>query len=266
MIYLKYIDSHAHYTSGRFNSDREIVLKSLFNEDLQAIIECGTNTQYIAKVLSLSDKFPNLYTVIGYFPTDTKELENDNSLLDKLAALTNNAKVLGIGEIGLDYHHEHNVVDIQRQKKWFIEQLKLAKKLQLPICIHSREAEKDTVEILKNNGKYHGVIHCYSYGVKTMFELQKLGYYFGVGGTSTYKNNVDVRNAIKQMPLNRILLETDSPYLTPEPYRRQRNDSSKIKYVISELSKLKGVSEEKIITQTNENCMRLYTRLKEALV
>ena len=259
---MKFIDSHAHYTSGKFTKDREDLLRSLFDTDLSYIIECGTNTEYNKKAIDLASKFPNLYAVIGYFPVDTKDLEKDNGLLDRFAALLNNEKVIAIGEIGLDYHHEKRWEDIKRQKKWFVEQLKLAKKLNLPVCIHSREAEEDTMQILKNNGKYKGVMHCYSYGVKTMQELVKLGYYFGVGGTVTYKNNVEVRKAVKLMPMDRILLETDSPYLTPEPNRRQRNDSSRIKDVIRELSALKGVSAEKIIKQTNENCMTVYPKLK----
>lgn len=253
-----YIDSHAHYTSGRFNRDRAEVLKKVFENGVDKVIECGTNTQYINKVLKLANEYDNIYTVIGYFPTDTPELELPG-IFENYVSLLDNKKVLGIGEIGLDYYHKS---DIEIQKKWFIKQLKLAKDMGLPVCIHSREAEQDTLNILKNNGKTVGVIHCYSYGYKTMKELLKLGYYFGVGGTSTYLKNNLTREAIKAMPLDRILLETDAPYLTPEPYRRDRNDSTYIKFVIKELAKLKGVSEDEIIKKTNDNVEKVYPKIK----
>ena len=137
----------------------------------------------------------------------------------------------------------------------------MAKSLNLPVCIHSRDAEEDTLSILKNNGKMSGVIHCYSYGVKTMKELVKLGYYFGVGGTCTYLNNKDLREAIRQMPLDRIVLETDCPYLTPQPVRGQRNDSSYIKYVIEEIAKLKNTNIENVVNQTNNNVKTVYKKI-----
>ena len=254
---MKYIDTHAHYIHRFFNKDREKLINELLNSDVEYIIECGTDTTSNKKVIDLIDLHKNVYGVIGFFPTNTDELE-DPKILETFLSQLQHKKVLGIGEIGLDYYHKGNP---KQQKKWFVEQLKLAKKLNLPVCIHSRDAEKDTLDILKNNGQMNGVIHCYAYGVKTMQELVKLDYYFGVGGTCTYKNNVELRQAIKEMPLDRIVLETDCPYLTPSDIRRERNDSSKIKYVVNEIAKLKKLSPEEVIKRTNENVKKLYPKM-----
>lgn len=255
---MKYIDSHAHYLARQFNKDRKELLDSLFDGDVSIIIECGTNTSSNNKILDFINTNPNIYGVIGYFPTDVKELESPETFKQFEESL-NNPKILGIGEIGFDYYHKG---DKALQRKWFIEQLKLAKKYNLPVCIHSRDAEADTLQVLKNNGPMNGVIHCYSYGVKTMKELEKLGYYFGVGGTCTYQSNKDLRDAIKQMPLEKIVLETDAPYLSPTQVRKERNDSSHIQYVISEISKLKNIKPEIIIEQTNKNVQNLYKKLQ----
>lgn len=254
---MKFIDSHCHYLSGRFSKDRYDIIGNLLNTDLKYLIECGTNTKSNIDVLKLCEKYSDIYGVIGYFPLNVQELEN-NKILNNFCNLLTHDKVLGLGEIGLDYYHKG---DIELQKKWFIEQLKIAKQFDLPVCIHSRDAEKDTLNILKNNGKYKGVMHCYSYGIKTMKELVKLGYYFGIGGTCTYSQNKELRAAIQSMPLDRIVLETDAPYLSPIQVKRSRNDSSNIKYVISEISKIKGVSEKNIISQTNENIKSLYPKI-----
>lgn len=254
---MQYIDTHAHYLARQFNKDREELLKTLFSGDVSTIIECGTNTSSNNRIIKFINDNENVFGVIGYFPTDVNELENSKTLEDFEKLLTN-PKILGIGEIGLDYFHKS---DKLLQRKWFVEQLKIAKKLNLPVCIHSRDAEADTLYILKNNGPMNGVIHCYSYGVKTMNELVKLGYYFGIGGTCTYKSNNNLREAIKNMPIERIVLETDAPYLTPIQKKGERNDSSYIKYVIDEIAKLKNVTPDKVVEQTNKNAHQLYPKL-----
>lgn len=254
---MKYIDSHAHYLARQFNKDRSELLNKLFNEDLSAIIECGTNTASNDKIIKFIKENKDVYGVIGYFPTDVHELE-DEKTLEHFKSILSDPKILGIGEIGFDYHHKS---DRSLQRKWFMTQLKLAKTYNLPVCIHSRDAEADTLSVLKNNGKTTGVIHCYSYGVSTMHELDKLGFYFGVGSTCTYLCNKDLRDAIKQMPIEKIVLETDAPYLSPVQKKKERNDSNNIKYVINELAKLKNTTPETIIAQTNKNVHSLYARL-----
>lgn len=250
-----YIDSHAHYLARQFDRDREQVLEDVFNSGVDKIIECGTDSKTNVRAVRFAESHKNVYTTIGYFPTSTMELEDENVQKDFLLLLKSSEKIVGIGEIGLDKHRSY---DLPIQLKWFDRQLVIAKYLNLPVCIHSRDAEEETLKILENNGPYRGVIHCYSYGVETMKKLLDLGYYFGVGGTCTYKSNIAVREAIKEMPLNRILLETDSPYLAPNPLGKERNDSRNIAYVIRELSRLKGVPEDIIIEQTNKNVKSLY--------
>ena len=255
---IKYIDTHAHYLSRRFSKDRDPVIRRLLASNVNKIVECGTNTRSNREAIALAEKYKNIYATIGYFPCDTGELEKVPSLLALLEEQLKHEKAVGIGEIGLDYYHPG---DPEVQKRWFIAQLDLAKKLNLPVCIHSRDAEQDTVDILKANGACTGVIHCYAYGPKTMETLVNLGYYFGVGGTCTYSKNEDLREAIKRMPLERIVLETDCPYLSPKTRRGERNDSGNIVEVISEIAKLKHVSEEEVIRVTNENVKKLYPKM-----
>lgn len=255
---MKYIDSHAHYLSRRFMSDRNEVLKKLFNSDVEYIIECGTNTNSNKRVLDLCHKWDKIYGVIGYFPTDVWELKNI-ATWETLKEQLKDPKILAIGEIGLDYYHDEKGKEFQ--KEMFKKQLELAKELDLPVCIHSRDAEDDTLAILREFGPYKGVIHCFAYGKEAMRELVELGYYFGVGGTSTYPRNEQLRAAVRRMPLDRIVLETDCPYLAPQAVRGKRNDSSYIKFVIEEIASLKGVSIEDVVKQTNQNVKTVYQKL-----
>ncbi len=254
----KFIDSHAHYLSRRFMSDRDEVLKSLFRNDVEYIIECGTNTNSNKRVMDFCHTWDNIYGVIGYFPTDVWELKKAETW-DVLKEQLKDPKILAIGEIGLDYFHDEKGKELQ--KEMFRKQLDLAKELDLPVCIHSRDAEDDTLAILREFGSYKGVVHCFAYGKEAMCELVKLGYYFGVGGTSTYPRNEQLRAAIKRMPLERIVLETDCPYLAPQSVRGQRNDSSYIKFVINEIANLKGVSAEDVVNQTNKNVREVYPKI-----
>ena len=256
----KYIDTHAHYNARQFKNDEAKIISKVSNWT-KLIINCGTNTKEINKTLNLIKKYENIYGVIGFFPVDTIELETNENNLAWLEEKLGYEKIIGLGEIGLDYHW--NKPDKEIQKKWFIQQIELANKLHLPICVHSRDAEEDTIDILLNNKPEYGcVIHCYSYGPRTMKKLSKINAYFGIGGTSTYKSNVLLREAIKEMPLDKILLETDAPYLTPEPFRKERNDSSYIEHVVKNLSKLLNLTEEEVIKITNENALNAYPVLK----
>lgn len=254
----KYIDTHAHYLSYRFNNDREELLKNLLEGKLEYIVECGTNTNVNKSVVDFCHKHDRVYGTIGYFPCDVSELEHNPMRLQLLAKQLEDEKIIGMGEIGLDNHHPG---DKEMQASWFCMQLSLARDMNVPICIHSREAEKETMNILEKFGKTHGVFHCYSYGSETMKKLVSLGFYFGVGGTSTYMSNIELRKAIEDMPIDRIVLETDAPYLSPAPVKRQRNDSGYIEYVIDNISKLKGVSCEKVVEITNQNAFELYPKL-----
>ncbi len=259
----KYIDTHAHYDHQRFKNDLDKVLEKV-NENTKLIINCATNTQDINRTLELVKKYDNIYGLLGFFPVDTIELETNVNNLAWLEERLGYEKIIGIGEIGLDYHW--NKPDKEIQKKWFIQQIELANKLHLPICIHSREAEDDTCDILLSNRPEYGcIIHCFSYGPRTMNKLCKIDAFFGIGGTSTYKSNSLLREAIKKMPKDRIILETDAPYLTPVPNRGKRNDSSNILHVIKNLEPLLGLNSDEIIELTNKNALEAYPLLKKYL-
>ena len=254
---MKYIDTHAHYIHRLFNQDRHDLLRQLLDEHVEYIIECGTSEKANADTLKLATRYENIYAVIGFFPQETRNLQTPG-IFEAFQKQLQHPKVIGLGEIGLDYYHPHNK---EQQQYWFKKQLKLAQDFNLPVCIHSRNAEQDTNNILVAHGPNTGVIHCYAYGPETMKLLADLGYYFGVGGTSTYKSNTELREAIQLMPMERIVLETDCPFLSPATVRRERNDSSKIAYVVDELAQLKNVTPEEIIAISNANVKKLYPKM-----
>ena len=261
---VKIIDSHAHYDTIRFQKDKDELLKKLTNSN-EIIINCGTKYRTNQSTIKLCEDYDFIYGVIGYFPSDCLELEQYG--LKTLRKMLGKNKIIGIGEIGLDYHwncigfgDEKITGDKARQiqQKWFIEQLKLANELKMPVCIHSRDAEEDTYNILNEYTPEYGcVIHCYSYGLESAKKYVDKGFYFGVGGKITY-NDQDLLAAVNYIPIEQILLETDCPYLTPEPNRHSRNDSSKLIYVAEKLAEIKDISVDKVIEITNANTKKLY--------
>jgi len=251
----KIIDTHAHYYHGKFNKNRDELMGQM-KKDVDVIINIGTNMVSNKKVLSMLDEYDYLYSMIGFFPNDVKELEDENNR-KFFEQHIHDEKVIGIGEIGLDYHWDALPHDVQ--EKWFRYQIELAIKNNLPVSIHSRDAEADTLRILSDYaGKLKGVIHCYSYGAESAKKYLKMGLYFGVGGTSTYKGNRETIEAIKMIPMKNILLETDAPYLSPEPVRRQINDSRNIIYVADNLAKMKGLKTQNILDVNAENVKNLF--------
>ena len=270
----KFIDTHAHYNCRQFRKNEEAIINKI-KESTKYAITLGTSAETNTETLRLISLYENLYGMIGFFPCDVWQLEDtfarmdaDNNWLVFTKQLINQ-KIVGIGEIGLDYHH-NCLTNYKKtifckgeqaqefQKKWFIAQLNLAREKNLPVSIHSRDAEKDTLKIFEEYDSIKGVCHCFSYGIDSLEAYLEKGLYIGVGGTITYPRNEDTREAIKRCPIERILLETDAPYLTPNPVRKEVNDSTKIKYVVKELSKLKDISEDDIIRITNENANRLF--------
>ena len=201
----------------------------------------------------MSEQYPFIYAAVGVHPSDTEELNEEK--MAWLKEVSKKEKVVAIGEIGLDYYWPEP--DREIQKKWFIRQMELAQEVNLPVIIHSRDAAQDTIEILKQFPA-NGVIHCYSYTKESAKEFLKMGYYFGIGGVLTFKNAKKLKEAVMEIPMDRILLETDSPYLAPEPNRGKRNSSLNIPYVVKELAQLKGITEEEVINITTENTKRLF--------
>ena len=247
------IDSHAHYDDEAFEEDRDNLLESMQSNGIEKIINVGANIKGSRTSIALSEQYPFIYAAVGVHPSDTEELDEEK--IAWLKEVSKKEKVIAIGEIGLDYYWPEP--DRKIQKKWFIRQMELAQEVNLPVIIHSRDAAQDTIEILKQFPA-NGVIHCYSYTKESAKEFLKMGYYFGIGGVLTFKNAKKLKEAVMEIPIERILLETDSPYLAPEPNRGKRNSSLNIPYVVKELAQLKGISEEEVINITTENTKRLF--------
>lgn len=247
------IDSHAHYDDEAFEEDRDNLLQSMQSNGIEKIINVGANIKGSRASITLSEQYPFIYAAVGVHPSDTEELNEEK--MAWLKEVSKKEKVVAIGEIGLDYYWPEP--DREIQKKWFIRQMELAQEVNLPVIIHSRDAAQDTIEILKQFPA-NGVIHCYSYTKESAKEFLKMGYYFGIGGVLTFKNAKKLKEAVMEIPMDRILLETDSPYLAPEPNRGKRNYSLNIPYVVKELAQLKGITEEEVINITTENTKRLF--------
>lgn len=237
----KIIDTHAHYTSHKYSFDRDGFIQAEHRRGVDKIVEVGTNTDYIQKAMRLAKQYPFVYCGVGYFPHDVMELERDPKLMKNLSKLLADNCVVYLGEIGLDYHRKTGGVPKDIQEKWFRKQIELAIEKNIPICIHSRDAEDDTMRIIKDYPEVSGSIHCFSYGPKSAEFYLKRGFYLGVGGTITYPSNILTREAISNTPINRILTETDAPYLSPFPVMRERNASTNIRYVVEEIAKLKNL-------------------------
>lgn len=250
------IDSHVHLDDKRFNRDRDSMIKGLKDDGIEMVINIGADLQTSIASVSLAEKYDNVYAVVGVHPHSAKEV--DNSTIEILKSFASREKVLAIGEIGLDYHYDNSPRDVQR--KWFVEQLKLAKEVNLPVVIHTREAAQETFEILKEaqDGTLRGVLHCYSGSVEMALEYIKLGFYISIAGPVTFNNSRVLKDVVKAIPLDKLLVETDCPYLTPEPNRGKRNEPAYVKYVAGEIADIKGISFEKLAEATNKNTKDLF--------
>ena len=247
-------DSHAHYDDHRFDEDRDELIASLWTHGIGKVINIGSDLASIENVLSLVETYPEFYGSVGIHPSDTKDLtEEDMVYLKKSAAKDG---IVAIGEIGLDYYYEEPEISIQ--KKWFHRQLDLAEETGLPVIIHSRDSCQDTLDILKERKTVTGVVHCFSYTKETAEEYLKMGYYIGIGGVLTFKNAKKLKEAVEVIPMDRILLETDCPYLAPEPHRGTRNSSLMLPYVIEEIARIKNLEPKQVEDATWENAHRLF--------
>lgn len=251
---MQIIDTHAHYSHGKY-PNRLTLLPEMHYDGVDKIIDVGTNSKSINKTLQLISLFPFVYGGIGYFPSDVLELESNPQLIKDFSKLLNNNKIVYLGEIGLDYHWK--TVEPKLQEKWFRKQIELAIEKDMPISIHSREAEKDTIRIIKDYPETKGIVHCFSYGIESMEFFVNHNFYIGVGGTITYPSNKNTIQAIQNTPLNRIVTETDAPYLTPVPYRREINDSRYIKYVIKEIAKIKNINTDIVEKKVFDNALNI---------
>ena len=249
-------DTHAHYDDEAFAEDRDELLAGMPKQGIERIVNVGASIASCRTTLGLMDQYPFVYGALGVHPSETAEL--DEQSFAWLREQCGHPKCVAVGEIGLDYYWPEP--DRETQKKWFVRQLALARELQLPVVIHSREAAADTVQIMKEQHaeEIGGVIHCFSYTKETAEIFLKMGFYIGIGGVVTFKNAKKLREALEVIPLDRIVVETDCPYLAPEPNRGKRNSSLNLPYVIEEIAKVKQVTPEEIERITWQNGEKLY--------
>lgn len=253
---MKIFDTHAHYDNPAFDMDREELLGSLRDNGIEAVVNVGASIKTTKNTLDLVSKYSFIYGSVGVHPSETGELNEEK--LEWLGQVAGRDGIVAVGEIGLDYHWQEPDKAVQRH--WFARQLDLARQVKLPVIIHSRDAAKDTLDIMKGEraGELGGVIHCFSYGKEIAREYLDMGFYLGIGGVATFENAKKLKEVVAYMPLERIVLETDCPYLSPAPYRGKRNSSLNLPWVVAAVSRLKGIDEEKVIAAANQNARALY--------
>ena len=248
-------DSHAHYDSSQFDVDRDELITEISENGIGTIVNVGAAWAALPITLELAEKYPFIYAALGLHPNDVEDLDEEK--MEQLKQMCQQDRVVAVGEIGLDYYWDNVPCDVQ--KKWFIRQLDLAQELDLPVIIHSRDAAEDTLNIMKRyEGKLRGVIHCFSYSKEMAREYVKMGFYIGIGGVVTFKNGKKIKAVVSEIPLDRILLETDCPYLAPEPYRGKRNSSLYLPEIAQTIADIKGITYEEVVDKTRENAKTLF--------
>lgn len=251
-----YFESHAHYDDERFDEDRDTLLASFPAEGIETVVNASSDIKSSKASIALSEKYPFFYAAVGVHPHEVENITEAD--IDELRELSKHPKVVAIGEIGLDYYYDLSPRDLQRH--WFKRQLELADELKMPVIIHSRDAAQECFDIIKNSNVRNGVIHCYSGSAEMAEEYIKMGFYIGVGGSLTFKNNKKGVETVERIPIEKILIETDSPYLAPVPYRGKRNDSRLLKYVVERISHIKNIPENDICNITKNNAQNLFIK------
>lgn len=249
-------DTHAHYDDERFDGDREELLLSMKQHGICGITNIGAGISTSGAAIALAEQYDFIYAAIGVHPNEVEELNDEK--MDWLRKKAAHPKVVAIGEIGLDYYWKEPSPEIQ--KEWFIRQLNLAREAGLPVVIHSRDAAKDTLDIMKEQKaeEIGGVVHCFSYHREMAEEYLNMGFYFGIGGVVTFQNAAKLKEVVAYLPMEKIVLETDCPYLSPVPNRGKRNSSLNIPYVVDVIAKIKSVSPQEVEAITWQNARKLY--------
>lgn len=255
---MELFDSHCHLDDEKFEEDRQAVINNIFSSGVTKLISAGYSLESSKRALELANTYSQIYTVSGISPNDIPEnVEKLQAEINEIEKIAKNEKVVGIGEIGLDYYWSKENKELQ--KSAFIKQIELANKLVLPIVIHTREAVMDTIEILKKypvNKK--GVFHCCPLNPELIKEALKLEFYISFAGPITFKNSKNADEVIRLVPDERMLIETDSPYLSPEPNRGKRNDSSNVRYIAEKIANVKGYTLEEVAKITYDNTCRIF--------
>ena len=256
---IEFFDSHAHYNDEQFNNDRDELIEKMYKEGITKIIVAGSNVDTSKEAIEIAEKYNFIYATVGIHPQDIGNVDKDLIQIEKLSS---HKKVVAIGEIGLDYYYTKD--NKEEQKDAFIKQIELANKVNLPIVIHCRDAYMDTINILKNiiSPNKSGVFHCCQLNMELIKEALKLGFNISFAGPVTFKNSKNVKECLDLIPLNRLQIETDAPYLSPEPFRGTRNNSINMKLTAQKIADLKEISLEELAKVTYENTLRIFEKVK----
>ncbi len=249
-------DTHAHYDDEQFDPDRDELLSGMHDRNVGWIVNVGSTTEGCRMSVTLAEQYDFIYAAVGLHPDEVGALTDEFYAWMCETARTN-PKVVAIGEIGLDYHWD--VEPRQVQQECFVRQMDMARELGLPIAVHSRDAAQDTMDLIKAHGRgIPGILHCFSGSTEMAWEYVKLGYHIGLGGVVTFKNAKKAKEVAAEIPLERIVLETDCPYMAPVPFRGKRNSSDLIDYVAAEIAQLRGIEKDEVIGQTSANAKELF--------
>lgn len=251
-------DTHAHYDDEQFDKDREEVFKELKENGVIGILNCASSYKSVNKVNDITKENDFIYGALGIHPENADEY-NKKVRLEIENLIKGNSKIIAVGEIGLDYYWDENP-SREVQKKVFREHMKLAEELELPVVIHDRDAHGDTLEIIKEFPRVKGIVHCFSGSPEFALECIRLGYYIGVTGVVTFKNSKSIKEVVRQVPLEKLLVETDCPYMAPEPNRGKRNKSDYIAYIIEQIAIIKELEPKTVNTALNANFARLISK------
>jgi TatD DNase family protein len=254
-------ETHAHYDDDCFADDRRAVLLDLPQKGISPVINVGASIASTKTTLALAHEYDFVYAAVGVHPGDITDLDEESFAW--LREQTRDERCVAVGEIGLDYHWDKEPDVQERQRFWFSRQLALARESNLPVIIHSRDAAEDTLCVMRqaHAEELSGVIHCYSYSPELAREFLAMGYYIGVGGVVTFKNARKLVRTVEEIPLERLLLETDCPYMAPEPHRGTRNDSRNIPYIIDRIAQIRGITPQEVENAARKNAFRLFDRL-----
>ncbi len=252
-MYSNIFDTHAHYDDSRFDEDREDVFVRLKEQGVTNIVNCGCDLRTSLKTVEFTENYDFIYGAVGVHPHEAEDTTEEELL--KIKELYSKKKIVAVGEIGLDYHYDFS--PRERQLEIFERQLKLANEFNLPAIIHDREAHEDTMKLLKSY-KPKGVVHCFSGSAEMAKEIIKLGLYIGIGGAVTFKNAKKPVEVVENLPIDRLVLETDAPYMTPVPFRGQRCDSAHIAYTAEKIAEIRKIDVQELIDICNENAKKLF--------
>lgn len=251
------VDIHAHVDDSAYDQDREQVIERIRENDM-IVINSASDVPSIATTLELAEKYDFIYATLGVHPYEAAQVNEKE--LERMDQLLSHPRVVGVGEIGLDYHMEE--LDKKLQQKAFIDQLELANKHGMPVVIHDRDAHKDTLDILKSHMKVTGIMHCFSGSYEMAKQCVDMGMYISIGGVLTFKNAKKTVEVIEKIPLERVLTETDCPYLTPEPFRGTRNEPIYTRYVVRKIADIKGMEYDEVMRIVYENVKRVFTKIR----